>query len=278
MPPSVASESWRPNSSGTFLSLTSHSRTSNVALASSFRHRKTSSANSKNTTGPRRLTNPRSLHHHSSRLTIKSLYTAVDIRHYAKGGTRLGCTHFTWRIPRFSPTFTSRRGCSGPARVSDSGRIDASAHGPCRNCGGAFHPGHVFNFSARGVTCHACGKRDHFARVCRSNQQPRTADTPPPCSSSSTAGTSHPDRRNRTASQPPPRQPMRYIGQSPEISPKPNSTSSPKSSSNDAPGCQLDAWSGSGAVPNYTSLTVPFTFTIRQVAPSRTHMSCSYSP
>ncbi len=43
---------------------------------------------------------------------------------------------------------------------------------PCRNCGREFKPEHHQPCPARGVQCRSCGKRDHFARVCRSAPNP----------------------------------------------------------------------------------------------------------
>ncbi len=67
---------------------------------------------------------------------------------------------------------------------------------PCRNCGKEFRPGHLQKCPARGVQCRSCGKRDHFARVCRYNpptQQPppRSSDSRSPVSSSKPS-TQHP--------------------------------------------------------------------------------------
>ena len=46
-----------------------------------------------------------------------------------------------------------------------------STSAKCRNCGRAWpHPGGKVNCPAKGKTCNACGKSDHFASVCRSNK------------------------------------------------------------------------------------------------------------
>ena len=44
----------------------------------------------------------------------------------------------------------------------------------CRNCGNAFTQGHKTRCPAQGQACRKCGKRDHFARVCRSQTEIRT--------------------------------------------------------------------------------------------------------
>ena len=52
--------------------------------------------------------------------------------------------------------------------MADSASISAiksSSHLPCRNCGGQHKPREC---PAHGVTCHTCGKTNHFAKVCRS--------------------------------------------------------------------------------------------------------------
>ena len=41
----------------------------------------------------------------------------------------------------------------------------------CRTCGNGFTQGHKARCPAKGQTCRNCGKRDHFARVCRSSQE-----------------------------------------------------------------------------------------------------------
>jgi hypothetical protein len=42
----------------------------------------------------------------------------------------------------------------------------------CRNCGNEFKQGHKDVCPAKGKTCRACGKLNHFARVCRSRKNP----------------------------------------------------------------------------------------------------------
>ncbi|CAB3986536.1 Uncharacterized protein K02A2.6 [Paramuricea clavata] len=42
----------------------------------------------------------------------------------------------------------------------------------CRNCGNEFKQGHKEVCPAKGKTCRACGKLNHFARVCRSRKNP----------------------------------------------------------------------------------------------------------
>lgn len=39
---------------------------------------------------------------------------------------------------------------------------------PCANCGSWSHASRAPAFTARGQTCHHCGKQNHFAKVCRS--------------------------------------------------------------------------------------------------------------
>ena len=42
----------------------------------------------------------------------------------------------------------------------------------CRNCGNEFKQGHKDVCPAKGKTCRACGKLNHFAKVCRSRKNP----------------------------------------------------------------------------------------------------------
>ena len=47
----------------------------------------------------------------------------------------------------------------------------------CRNCGNAFTQGHKTGCPALGQSCRKCGKRDNFARVCRSQPEARGGRT-----------------------------------------------------------------------------------------------------
>ncbi len=109
----------------------------------------------------------------------------------------------------------SRRGRSDPPRLKER-RSDGLTNEPCSNCGGPFRPRHVPNCPARAVTCRACGKRDHLARVCRSSNQAPANDAPPVRSSSATPAPPYrnSDRRGPSRQSTQSRQPLRYIGQS----------------------------------------------------------------
>lgn len=58
---------------------------------------------------------------------------------------------------------------AGSASISTikSNNRPSQTHPTCRNCGGRHKPREC---PAHGVTCHACGKNNHFAKVCRSEQ------------------------------------------------------------------------------------------------------------
>ena len=47
---------------------------------------------------------------------------------------------------------------------------------PCHRCGRVFDQGHLKNCSAMGKTCKNCGKPNHFAKVCRSQQMSEVAE------------------------------------------------------------------------------------------------------
>ena len=47
---------------------------------------------------------------------------------------------------------------------------------PCNRCGRAFDQGLLKNFSAMGKTCKNCGKPNHFAKMCRSQQKSEVAE------------------------------------------------------------------------------------------------------
>ena len=47
---------------------------------------------------------------------------------------------------------------------------------PCNRCGRVFDQGHLKNCSAMGKTCMNCGKSNHFAKVCRSQQVSEVAE------------------------------------------------------------------------------------------------------
>ena len=47
---------------------------------------------------------------------------------------------------------------------------------PCNRCGRAFDRGHLKNCSTMGKTCKNCGKPNHFAKMCRSQQVSEAAE------------------------------------------------------------------------------------------------------
>ena len=47
---------------------------------------------------------------------------------------------------------------------------------PCNRCGRTFDQGHLKNCSAMGKTCKNCGKPNHFAKLCRSQQVSEVAE------------------------------------------------------------------------------------------------------
>ncbi len=59
---------------------------------------------------------------------------------------------------------------------------------PCRNCGRDFRPGYAAQCPARGVQCRACGKRNHFARMCRTNPPSQLPQPSTPRTSASNPG------------------------------------------------------------------------------------------
>ena len=47
---------------------------------------------------------------------------------------------------------------------------------PCNRCGRTFDQGHLKNCAAMGKTCKNCGKPNHFAKMCRSQQVSEVAE------------------------------------------------------------------------------------------------------